>query len=259
MARAIRSAAGTLPEESRLRDHALVPGFGVSANHGDRTIRIGEAGMFETLPVDLTSRADLLRSEGLNIAVMENGTEFAIFAFDDEVRSEASSAVSALLEIGVRKLVVLSGDREAAVARVARTLEIGDFEGALRPEDKLARTRNLSQRFKVAMVGDGVNDGPALASAYLGIAMGGLGSDVAMNSADAVLVKDRLTAVPELLRLGRKTNQTVLFNLIFATSVILGLTIATFVTRLPLPVAVIAHEGSTVLVILSGLRLLRGP
>jgi Cd2+/Zn2+-exporting ATPase len=89
--------------------------------------------------------------------------------------------------------------------------------------------------------------------------MGGLGSDVALNSADVVLMRDRLDALPELIELGRKTRKTITTNLIFAGGVIVALTVSSFIIRLPLPVAVIGHEGSTVLVILNGLRLLRGP
>jgi Cd2+/Zn2+-exporting ATPase len=163
---------------------------------------------------------------------------------------------------------MLTGDTRQTAEAVAKRLGINEVHAALLPDDK---ERILSQLVDegrtVMMVGDGVNDAPSLARANVGVAMGGLGSDVALNAADVVLMQDRLERLPELVQLGRRTNAVIRQNLLFGTGVIAALFFGSLLwdalfpeTRnLILPVSVIGHEGSTVLVILNGLRLLRRP
>jgi Cd2+/Zn2+-exporting ATPase len=161
---------------------------------------------------------------------------------------------------------MLTGDTPQTAAAVAKKLGMTDVHAGLLPDDKERILSELvSQGHKVMMVGDGVNDAPSLARAHVGVAMGGLGSDVALSAADVVLMQDRLALLPSLVSLGRRTNTVIRQNLAFGTGVIAVLFAGSLVwdalfpeTRnLILPLAVVGHEGSTVLVILNGLRLLR--
>lgn len=154
---------------------------------------------------------------------------------------------------------MLTGDTEQTAQAVAQELGIREFGAGMMPGDKTERIAGYEDSGKpVLMVGDGINDAPALSRASVGVAMGGLGSDIALNAADIVIMQDKLAKIPQVISLGERTNRIIAANLIFAASVIVGLTFSSLFFHLPLPLAVIGHEGSTVLVILNGLRLLRG-
>ncbi len=264
MAEAIRRAAVQWPEpEPMVSDHRVIPGLGIEGITASGPIRLGQIRLWEEanvqVPAYVQSHVTEWQGEGLGIVVMDSPLGFAVLAFEDEMRPETPAVLEQLRSMGVTHLAMLSGDSPAAVSRLAGMLKLDEVQGGLMPGQKSGRIAELGKEHRVMMVGDGVNDGPALSAAYVGVAMGGLGSDVALNSADVVLMRDRLDALPELIELGRKTRRTITANLVFAGGVIVALTVSSFIIRLPLPVAVIGHEGSTVLVILNGLRLLRGP
>jgi Cd2+/Zn2+-exporting ATPase len=169
------------------------------------------------------------------------------------------------MRLGVRSTVLLSGDSVPTVEAIAARTGVDEHFGALLPEDKVKVIATLEERHGgVAMVGDGVNDAPALARATVGIAMGGIGSDAAMESADVVLMGDDLTALPYAISLAQRARRVVIQNLVIACGVMAVLVTWVFLGvhtpfgALKLPVAVSGHEGSTVVVILNGLRLLRG-
>jgi Cd2+/Zn2+-exporting ATPase len=152
-------------------------------------------------------------------------------------------------------VVLLSGDSPHTVEAIARRTAVDEYHGALLPEDKVNVMGALVRAHgAVAMVGDGVNDAPALARATVGIAMGGIGSDAAMESADVVLMADDLTALPYAVRLSQRARGIVIQNVAIASGVMLVLVAMVFLGNLKLPVAVTGHEGSTVAVILNGLR-----
>lgn len=180
----------------------------------------------------------------------------AIFAMADTIRPEARYLAKRLHRQGVKKIVMLTGDQSLVAHAIAREAQIDEVHAQLLPADKLEVIRRLKQEGTVMMIGDGVNDAPALAMADIGMAMGAVGTDVAMETADVVLMGDRLENIPLLLAHARRARRVLLQNLIFAASVIVFLVIAALGFSLPLPIGVIGHEGSTVLVCLNGLRLL---
>lgn len=176
----------------------------------------------------------------------------------DTIRPAAAEMVQHLKQLGIEQIVMLTGDNERTAFKVAKNLGIDGVYAELLPEDKLTVIKNLQQKYQnVAMVGDGINDAPALALATVGIAMGGTGSDVALETADIVLMADNLEKLPQAIKLGRRANRIVKQNITFALSFIFLLLLANFAGNINMPLGVIGHEGSTVLVTLSGLRLLK--
>ena len=190
------------------------------------------------------------RRQGADIEVL------AVFGLADTLREGASDIVEQLRRQGVKKVVMLTGDHQSVARSIAQQAGIDEFHAELLPEDKVEAVRQLKREGTVMMVGDGVNDSPALAASHLGIAMGAAGTDIAMETADVVLMGDKLDNVALLLGLARRAKRVLIQNLVFASGVIVLLLAATLGLSLPLPLGVVGHEGSTVLVCLNGLRLL---
>lgn len=181
----------------------------------------------------------------------------AVLALADTLRPSAQQLVGQLKRLGVRKVVMLTGDQKLVADAIARQAGVDEVRAELLPEDKLQVIRQLKLEGKVMMVGDGVNDAPALAVSDLGVAMGAAGTDVAMETADVILMGDQLENIPRLLHHTRRAKRVLIQNLVFASAVIVVLIATTLGFTLALPYGVIGHEGSTVLVCLNGLRLLR--
>jgi Zn2+/Cd2+-exporting ATPase len=178
------------------------------------------------------------------------------FVLADTLRAEARDIAARLHALGVKKIVMLTGDQAPVAACIAGEAGVDEFRANLLPEDKVLAIRRLKQEGTVMMVGDGVNDAPALASSDLGVAMGAAGTDVAMETADVVLMGDRLENIPLMLGMARHAKRVLIQNLTFAGCVIVVLVAAALGLNLALPLGVVGHEGSTVLVCLNGLRLL---
>ncbi|WP_123533364.1 heavy metal translocating P-type ATPase [Halosimplex salinum] len=247
-----------------------VAGKGVRADVEDATIHIGNRSYFRTVLEDAAveglepglDRLQTVAAEGktsVMVAREARGevTVLGWLAFTDTVRPGAAEMIEDLRELGVRNVVMLTGDNERVAQRIADQVGIDEVQAELLPEEKVATIEALVERYEnVAMVGDGVNDAPALATATLGVAMGGAGTDVALDTADVVLMGDDLSKIPYVLGLGRETRRTLTVNLAIAFGAI-ALMVGTILLRgIPLPLAVVGHEGSTVLVSLNGLRLL---
>lgn len=180
----------------------------------------------------------------------------AIYALKDTVRKDAKEAIAAIKKRGI-KTIMLTGDNELTAKAVAEETGIDDYVAGCLPNEKVDHIRELiKQHGKVAMVGDGINDAPALALADVGIAMGE-GTDVALETADVILMKNHLSRITDSIETSSKMNRIVKQNVFFSLTVIAVLIISNFLQAIDLPLGVIGHEGSTILVILNGLRLLR--
>ncbi|MEU9328772.1 heavy metal translocating P-type ATPase [Streptomyces canus] len=251
------------------RDFVAVPGRGVTAVVGGRVIGVGRAGDPVTEAVDgdadATGVVDGLRAavpgteDGDTVVLVTgDGVPLGTLALTDRLRPHAPATTAALTALTGTAPVLLTGDNARAAARVAEATGLVDVRADLLPEGKVDAVRELQDAGrKVLFVGDGVNDAPALAAAHSGIAMGRAGSDLALETADAVVVRDELATVPSVVRLSRAARRLVVQNLVIAGTFITGLVLWDLLGHLPLPLGVAGHEGSTVLVGLNGLRLLR--
>ncbi len=239
---------------------ALV-GAGARAIVGGATVYVGSPALFEQLGIDLSpvrSDVDRLQKDGRSVIVV--GDERAIWgvlALRDELRPNAKAAIAALRRAGVRKIVMLTGDNEGTARAIASEVGIDTVYAGLKPEDKVARVRELAASGHVAMVGDGVNDAPALAAATVGVAMGAAGTDVALETADVALMADDLEKLAEALVLARRSQGIVRQNLWLSMIVIVSLVVGALAGVFALPVAILAHELSELAVIANGLRMLR--
>ena len=196
-----------------------------------------------------------LESAGVTTVLLGRGPRvIAILGVADTPRPEARATIQALRASGLRT-IMLTGDREGVARHIAAKVGIDEVRAELLPEDKLRAIADLRRGGRVVMVGDGVNDGPALVAADLGIAMGS-GSDVSLESADVVLMKNDLTRITGAIGLARRAARTIRFNLAFALGVIVVVGTLSLFGFVPLPVGVIAHEGGTIFVVAMGLRLL---
>jgi Zn2+/Cd2+-exporting ATPase len=238
------------------------PGKGISAQIASDEILIGNDMLFAQfavpVPPEAVRDANRMRDEGKTaVFVGDRAAVRGLIAVADTVRPSAQGVIAELKAQGMNRVVMLTGDNERVAAAIAAELGIAEVYADLLPEEKLRIIDSLKAEGAVTMVGDGVNDAPALATASIGVAMGGAGTDVALETADVVLMADDLTRLPYAIDLSRRTRRTIRQNLGFSLSVIAVLVVATLTRGIPLPLGVVGHEGSTVIVVLNGLRLLR--
>lgn len=265
LARAVVDAA----RERRLRvpaaeDFASAPGTGVTATVQGHTVAVGSPARLRPAPGPATPHAAAvltaeLEQEGHTVVLVQrDGVPVGVLAVADRLRQDARDTVTALAALTGRTPMLLTGDNPRAAARLGADVGITDIRAGLLPQDKVAAVREQEAAGrKVLVIGDGVNDAPALAAAHTGVAMGRAGSDLALETADAVIVRDELATVPAVMALSRAARRLVVQNLVIAGVFISGLVVWDLVGHLPLPLGVLGHEGSTVIVGLNGLRLLR--
>jgi Cd2+/Zn2+-exporting ATPase len=263
----VRAAAArglSLPDTGHLE---AVNGRGVRSSLGERPILIGNLRLFEgesmSVPEELRLTVQRLEFEGKTTVLVYGPAPDAevgflgIIALADTPRQTALTALSELKQLGIRKTVMLTGDNERVAAAIAGRVGLTDYRANLLPGQKAEAVKSLASQYgQVAMVGDGVNDAPALAQATVGIAMGGAGAGLVLETADVALMADDLSRLPFAVGLGRATRRVIRQNLGIALGVILLLIVTSATGVLGLSMAVILHEGSTLLVVVNALRLL---
>lgn len=255
----------------RLGDTATLPnvtdvesltGRGIRAKLDGLDTWIGKPDFFTDLPgaaptPELLTAVDKLEQDGCTTMVIRSGEIYlGVLGVMDTPRKTATSTLSQLRQLGVEKVVMISGDNQRVADAVGSEVGVDQARGGLLPEDKVDIIRELAETGSVAMVGDGVNDAPAMANATVGIAMGAAGSDVALETADVALMGDDLSKLPFTLGLGRATSSIIRQNLWISLGMVVLLIPATL-TGLGIGPAVALHEGSTVIVVFNALRLLR--
>ncbi|MGB8000150.1 MAG: heavy metal translocating P-type ATPase [Anaerobacillus sp.] len=258
LAQAIVKYAGTLDwfEPQEMTDHS---GWGVEAKINGVLWKVGKLEFFsETDGFEAFQKSyEDLQTQGKTIVLASDDQGITgIIALKDKVRNETEAMINALKKRGIEP-VMITGDSEETARTIAEEVGITTYYANCLPEDKVTRMKELKERYgKVGMIGDGINDAPALAVSDVGIAMG-QGTDVALETADVVLMKNDLGKLTRAVSLSNSLNKIVKQNVIFSITVILLLIVSNFFQFLTLPLGVIGHEGSTILVILNGLRLLK--
>jgi Cd2+/Zn2+-exporting ATPase len=257
------------------------PGQGILGIVDNQEVIVGKNGFLQkyvaNLPTNLSDIAEDWEREGKTVVWVANSRwgdgektsphhpttpslyqVLGIIAIADQLRTQAAETITRLKKLGVEQVVMLTGDNQQTAESVGREVGVDRVYAELLPEDKLHVIRSLQREYQtVAMVGDGINDAPALAQASVGIAMGGAGSDVALETADIVLMADRLEKIEVAMRLGKRAQAIVKQNIAIALGFIILLLIGNFMGNINLPIGVVGHEGSTVFVTLSGLRMLK--
>ncbi|WP_279627509.1 HAD-IC family P-type ATPase [Micromonospora chersina] len=245
------------------RPEDLDAGRGVSALVEGRRVAVGRPGPLGERPEHDAAEirravTDVQAAGQTAVVVTIDGRPGGVLALADHIRPRSAATVESLSALTGATPVLLTGDNPGAARHLAAEAGITDTYAGLLPADKVDRVRDLQgQGRRVLLVGDGVNDAPALAAADLGVAMGRQGSDLALQTADAVLVRDDLSTLPAVIALSRRARRVVKANLLIAGTFIVVLVTWDLIGHLPLPLGVAGHEGSTVIVGLNGLRLLR--
>ena len=243
-------------------DFQALTGAGATGRVEGRALFIGSPTWFAgkyAIPADIQQRLETLQTAGNTVVILGDEQRLlGLIAIADPLRSEAVQAIADLKRAGIRKIVMLTGDNPRTARAIADQAGIDEVLAELKPEDKTRQIKALEAAYgRVAMVGDGVNDAPALAAAHVGIAMGVAGTDVALETADIALMADNLERLPYLIRFSRRNWMVIRQNLALSVVVIGALIVGAVTGAFALPVTVLAHEVSEFIVIASGLRMLR--
>ena len=239
-----------------------IGGRGAQGNVNGELVYIGNPRLFAEMDIStetIAEQVDRLQGEGKTVMLVGTRTKFlGIVAVADEVRADSAKTIAALKQVGIAHTIMLTGDNAATAAAMALKTGVDEFRAELLPQDKVAAIQELVDKYgKVAMVGDGVNDAPALALATVGVAMGGAGTDTALEIADIALMADDLHMLPFTVRLSRKALAIIRQNITFSLIIKIIAVLAVFPGWLSLWLAILADMGASILVTLNSLRLLQ--
>ncbi|HNP16985.1 MAG TPA: heavy metal translocating P-type ATPase [Fulvivirga sp.] len=245
------------------KDLEAVLGKGIKATLGSDKVYIGNLDLFESLDdkkpsKETEEKVKSLESDGnTTMLIRQNDDYIGIIALMDTPREEAKNTLERLKKIGIKRMIMLTGDNQKVADAVAKEIGLTDAWGSLLPEEKVEAIKKLKEKeSKVAMVGDGVNDAPAMANSTVGIAMGAAGSDVALETADIALMADKLETLPFAIGLSRKAKGIIKQNLWVSLGIVALLIPSTIFGLANIGIAVLIHEGSTLVVVFNALRLL---
>ena len=265
LAAAILTAANTcnLPLQ-KVENLQAITGQGIIATMAGEEVRVGNQRLLDAnnqvWPAPLAAKARQLEGQGKTVVyVSKDNHPLGLLTLADVIRPEAPVALAALREAGLKRMVMITGDSRRVADAVAKQLGIVEVYAELLPAQKVEIVEKLTEQGNVAMVGDGVNDAPAMAVSSLAVAMGGAGTDVALETADVALMADDLSRLPYVIDLAKRSRRIVWQNIAFSLTVIVVLILSVLFFTLPLPLGVVGHEGSTLIVVANGLRLLRTP
>ena len=245
---------------SSVSDFQSTSGAGARAVYEGMPVKVGSPEFFgDIVANDLRERIEDWQSEGKTVILFgDDNSVWALFAIRDRIRPEAREAIESLKAAGIKHIVMLTGDNNRTAHAIAKEVGMDEVFAELKPDDKVTQIRNMVAKYSgVLMVGDGVNDAPALAEATVGVAMGAAGSDVAIETADVALMADDLRKLAYAIKLAQRNKRVVNQNLVLSALVITALVIGAIAGLLTLPIAVLGHEISEFIVIASGLRMLR--
>lgn len=260
IAAALRHAYPSEADGCRIENTTEIAGQGIRAEVNGRTVCVGNGKMMDTLGIALHECSQCNGHAGTVVHVAVDGRYAGHVVISDQVKEDAADAITLLGRRGVRRMVMLTGDNEWTAESIARKVGIGEYHASLLPTDKVERVEQLLREkpagSSLAFVGDGINDAPVLARADVGIAMGGLGSDAAIEAADVVLMDDRLSKLPLAIRIARRTIRIARQNAVFAIGVKVAVLLLATLGFASMGLAVFADVGVMVLAVLSAMRAL---
>lgn len=244
------------------KDFQSFPGLGVRASLDGKAYIIGNERLFRDLSIPLAQAEETLLSlerDGKTPVLLGDLRKLiGVIAVSDQLRPEAGDAIRELKELGIKKVAMLTGDSEGTAQAIARQAGIDEYQAMLLPEDKLETVNELKKKYgRIAMVGDGINDAPAMAVANIGVAMGAAGTDIAIETGDIALMSDDLLKLPYVLRLSARTVNNIRINIAAVLLILAILVPLALLGRIDLISGLLINETSALIIILNGLRLLR--